>query len=368
MAHEDLSIQDNHQKPDIPNTPGMSDAPDMSDASDDEISESELYEHHRIIADKGQGLLRIDKFLMSRIENASRNKIQQAAKAGNILVNNIPVKQNYRIKPLDVVSVVMAHPPRITDLFPQEIPLNILYEDEHLLVVNKEAGMVVHPGYGNWDGTLLNALLWHFKHSGSPEVTPFLVHRIDKDTSGILLVAKTEEAHTRLAREFFYHTIKRTYQAIVWGVPKENTGTITGHIGRNLSNRLIMSVFPGGEHGRHAVTHYRVLRNFSYVSLVELQLETGRTHQIRAHMKFLGHPLFSDEKYGGEKILRGTTSGAYRKFVEDCFVLLPRQALHAMSLGFDHPITGKPMHFASDLPADMVKVLEKWEAFTQNRK
>jgi 23S rRNA pseudouridine1911/1915/1917 synthase len=340
---------------------------DSPDLIDDESAETELYEHHRIIADRGQGLLRIDKFLMARIENASRNKIQQAAKAGNILVNNKPVKQNYRIKPCDVVSVVMTHPPRINELLAQEIPLDILYEDQHLIVINKKAGMVVHPGHGNWDQTLVNALLWHFEHNGSKGVTPLLVHRIDKDTSGILLVAKSEEAQTRIARNFFDHTIDRTYQALIWGTPKENEGTIVGHVGRNLSNRLLMSVFPGGEHGKHAVTHYKVLRNYSYLSLVECKLETGRTHQIRAHMKYLGHPLFNDERYGGNKILRGTTSGAYKKFVEDCFDLLPRQALHAKSLGFLHPVNGKPMYFDSELPSDMASVIEKWETFLQNR-
>jgi len=340
---------------------------ELPDLLEEEGEESELYEHHRIIADRGQGLLRIDKFLMSRIENASRNKIQQAAKAGNIFVNDKPVKQNYRIKPLDVVSVVMTHPPRINELIPQEIPLDIVYEDEHLLVINKEAGMVVHPGHGNWDGTLVNALLWHFEQNGNTGMNPLLVHRIDKDTSGILLVSKTEEAQTRLARNFFNHTIDRTYQAIVWGVPKENEGTITGHIGRNLSNRLIMAVFPDGEHGKHAVTHYKVLKNLSYISLIECKLETGRTHQIRAHMKYLGHPLFNDERYGGNKILRGTTSGSYKKFVEESFRLLPRQALHAKSLGFLHPITGKKMYFDSELPSDMTEVVAKWQEFLQNR-
>ncbi len=335
---------------------------------DDESSESELYEHHRIVADKRQGLLRIDKFLMSRIENASRNKIQQAAKAGNILVNNKPVKSNYRVKPLDIVSVVMTHPPRINEIIPQDIPLNIVFEDEHLVVVNKAAGMVVHPGHGNWDGTLVNALLWHFQQNGEPDLNPLLVHRIDKDTSGILLVAKTEEAQTRLARNFFDHTIDRTYNAIIWGVPKESEGTITGHIGRNLSNRLIMSVFPEGDHGKHAVTHYKTLRNLSYISLIECKLETGRTHQIRAHMKHIGHPLFNDERYGGNKILRGTTSGSYKMFIEDCFQLLPRQALHAKSLGFDHPVTGEKLYFDSEFPPDMSAVLAKWENFIQNRK
>jgi len=337
--------------------------------ADDENVENELYEHHRVVADRGQSLLRIDKFLMSRIENASRNKIQQAAKAGNILVNGNPVKQNYRVKPLDVISVVMAHPPRETEVIPQHIPLTIVYEDEHILLINKEAGMVVHPGYNNFEGTMLNALVWYLqqKPGAKPGTMPLLVHRIDKDTSGIILVALTEEAQTRLAREFFNHTIQRTYQAIVWGTPKEDEGTITGHVGRNLSNRLIMDVFPDGSHGKHAVTHYRVLKSFGYVSLIECRLETGRTHQIRAHMKYLGHPLFNDERYGGNKILRGNTSGSYKHFVENCFSILPRQALHAKSLGFIHPDTGKEMFFDSELPADMQQALGKWDKLISAR-
>ncbi|MEA5109832.1 Ribosomal large subunit pseudouridine synthase D [bioreactor metagenome] len=337
--------------------------------ADDENVENELYEHHRIIADKGQGLLRIDKFLMIRIENASRSKIQQAAKAGNILVNGEPVKQNYRVKPSDVISVVMAHPPRDTEVLPEEVPLNIVYEDEHLLVINKDAGMVVHPGYANFEGTMLNALVWHLRSrpGARADEMPLLVHRIDKDTSGIILVAKTEEAQTRLARNFFDHTIRRTYQAIVWGTPREPEGTITGHVGRNLSNRLIMAVFPDGSHGKHAVTHYKVLRSYDYVSLIECRLETGRTHQIRAHMKYLGHPLFGDERYGGNQILKGTTSGSYRKFVENCFQICPRQALHAKSLGFNHPVTGKEMFFDSALPADMRTVLDRWERYLAGR-
>lgn len=342
---------------------------DSPDFADDENVENELYEHHRIIADKGQGLLRIDKFLMARIENASRNKIQQAARAGNIFVNGNQVKPNYRVKPLDVISVVMTHPPRDTEVLPENIPLNIVYEDEHLIVVNKEAGMVVHPGYANFEGTMLNALVWHMRNQAGakPDAMPLLVHRIDKDTSGIILITKTEEAQTRIARDFFNHTIRRTYQAIVWGTPKENEGTITGHVGRNLNNRLIMSVFTDGSHGKHAVTHYKVLRSFDYVSLIECRLETGRTHQIRAHMKFLGHPLFSDEKYGGNAILKGNSSGSYKKFIENCFQILPRQALHAKSLGFNHPITGKEMYFDSELPDDMIQVLEKWNLFISGR-
>lgn len=347
----------------------LDEAHESPDFIDDESVENELYEHHRITADKKQGMIRIDKFLMTRIENASRNKIQQAAKAGNILVNDVSVKSNYRVKPSDVISVVMAYPPRITELLPEEIPLDIVYEDEHLMVINKAAGMVVHPGHGNYEGTMVNALVWHFRNTpfNNPETMPLLVHRIDKDTSGIILVAKTELAQTRLARNFFDHTIERTYQAIVWGTPKETEGTITGHVGRNLTNRLVMTVFPDGEHGRHAVTHYKVLKSYGYVSLIECRLETGRTHQIRAHMKYLGHPLFSDERYGGCRILKGTTSGSYKKFIENCFELLPRQALHAKSLGFIHPITRKKMLFDSELPEDMTAVLAKWDVYLAGR-
>lgn len=342
---------------------------ELPDFIEDENADNELYEHHRLVVDKGQGLLRIDKFLMLRIENASRNKIQQAAKAGNILVNNIPVKSSYRVKPLDVIAVVLAFPPRDTTIYPQQIPVNIVYEDEHLLVVNKAAGMVVHPGYANFDDTLLNALLWHLQHQpgAKPDAMPLLVHRIDKDTSGILLVAKTEEAQSKLASDFFYHTIERTYQAIVWGVPRPTEGTITGNVGRNLSNRLVMAVFPDASHGKHAVTHYKLLQDYSYVSLVECKLETGRTHQIRAHLKHIGHPLFADERYGGMQILRGTTSGSYKKFIENCFNILPRQALHAKSLAFTHPVTGNYMHFDSALPPDMLEVLQKWENYLSNR-
>lgn len=346
--------------------------PDMHESPefiDDENVDNELYEHHRIIADRGQSILRIDKFLMMRIENASRNKIQQAAKAGCILVNGNSVKQNYKVKPLDVISVVMAHPPRDTEVLPEEIPLNIVFEDEHILVINKEAGMVVHPGYANFEGTMLNALVWHIRKdpAATTDAMPLLVHRIDKDTSGIILVAKTEEAQTRLARDFFDHTIKRTYQAVVWGTPKNSEGTITGHVGRNPANRLVMTVFTDGSQGKHAVTHYKVLRSFDYVSLIECRLETGRTHQIRAHMKHLGHPLFSDEKYGGSQILKGTTSGSYKKFIENCFETCPRQALHAKSLGFNHPVTGKEMFFDSELPEDMQALISRWEKFLEGR-
>lgn len=346
--------------------PDMYESPEFTD---DENVDTELYEHHRIVADRGQSLLRIDKFLMMRIENASRNKIQQAAKAGCILVNGNAVKQNYKVKPLDVISVVMAQPPRDTEALPEEIPLNIVYEDEHILVINKEAGMVVHPGYANFEGTMLNALVWHIRKApgAAADAMPLLVHRIDKDTSGIILVAKTEEAQTRLARDFFDHTIKRTYQAVVWGTPKNSEGTITGHVGRNPANRLVMTVFTDGSQGKHAVTHYKILRSFDYISLIECRLETGRTHQIRAHMKHLGHPLFSDEKYGGSQILKGTTSGSYKKFVENCFEVCPRQALHAKSLGFNHPVTGIEMFFDSELPEDMQALISRWEKFLEGR-
>lgn len=328
---------------------------------------NELYEHFRFVVDKGQALLRIDKYLMNRIENASRNKIQNAAKAGNILVNNKPVKPNYRVKPDDIISIVLAYPPKEIEIIPQDIPLNILYEDEDILIVNKEAGMVVHPGYGNWDGTLVNALLYHlqnFSYIKSPDEQVFLVHRIDKNTSGILLVAKNELAQAKLAKEFFDHTVERKYVALVWGDFKEDEGTIEGHIGRSLKNRKVMTVFPNGEYGKEANTHYRVLKRFGYVTLVECKLETGRTHQIRAHFKYIKHPLFNDETYGGDQILKGTTFTKYKQFIQNCFKILPRQALHAKSLGFKHPISGKYLSFDSELPEDMKTVIEKWEQYS----
>ncbi|MBC35938.1 MAG: RNA pseudouridine synthase [Bacteroidetes bacterium] len=332
--------------------------------------QNELFEHYQLTVDKGQELIRIDKYLMNRIMNASRNKIQNAAKAGNILVNGSAIKQNYKVKPLDNISIVMAYPPREVEIIPQNIPLNIVYEDEHIMLINKEAGMVVHPGFNNYDGTLVNALTYYLENESptkhlNPE--PLLVHRIDKDTTGIMLVAKTEIAQTKLAKNFFDHTIERKYQAIIWGDPKEEKGTIEGHIGRSLKNRLVQAVFPDGEHGKPAITHYKVLRSFGYVSLVECQLETGRTHQIRAHMKHIGHPLFSDTSYGGDQILKGTTFTKYKQFVQNCFKLIPRQALHAKYLGFEHPITGEKMEFNSDLPLDMQQLIEKWEAYSKTK-
>lgn len=334
------------------------------------FEQSELYEHHRIVADKGQGLLRIDKFLFNHLKGVSRNKIQMAVRAGNVLVNENSVKPNYRVKPEDLITIVLPYPHREFEVLPENIPINIMYEDEHLIVVNKEAGMVVHPGHGNYTGTLINALMWHLKDLPlfqSGEIRPGLVHRIDKDTSGILVIAKTELALNRMARQFFDRSTKRTYHALVWGTFENPAGTIEGNIGRCIRDRLKMQVFPDGENGKHAVTHYRVIEQLGYVSLIECRLETGRTHQIRVHMEYINHPIFNDERYGGNKILRGTVFSKYRQFVENCFELLPRHALHAKSLGFKHPETGKEMHFDSPLPHDMQQTVEKWRNYLANR-
>lgn len=332
--------------------------------------DQELFEHHSFIADKGQSPLRVDKFLGNKIENASRNKIQSAAEAGNIHVNGTPVKSNYKVKPGDQVAVVMAYPPREIELIPQDIPLDIVFEDDHLIVVNKQPGMVVHPGYGNYSGTLVNALMHHLKNLPlfqSGDQRPGLVHRIDKNTSGLLVIAKTEQAMNHLAGQFFHKTSEREYVAMVWGIPKERKGTITGHIGRSLKNRKVMTVFPDGEYGKHAVTHYEVIEELGYISVVKCRLETGRTHQIRAHFRYLGHPLFNDNEYGGDQILKGTTFTKYKQFVQNCFNILPRQALHAKSLGFEHPATGEWMLFNSEIPADMTEVMEKWRRYLAGR-
>jgi 23S rRNA pseudouridine1911/1915/1917 synthase len=331
-----------------------------------EEESQELYEHYRFVADKGQRPLRVDKYLMNLMENTTRNKIQNAAKAGNILVNGTPVKPNYKVKPEDVISIVLAHPPRLIEINPEAIPVDIVYEDEDILLVNKKPGMVVHPGYGNYTGTLLNALLYHFQQTGQ-EAEPLLVHRIDKDTSGLLLVTKTELAQSKLAKQFFDHTIERKYQALVWGDFEEDSGTITGNLGRDPKNRKLMRVFPDGDFGKEAVTHYKVLERFTYVTLVECELETGRTHQIRAHMRYVRHPLFSDATYGGDEILRGTTFTKYKQFVQNCFKTIPRQALHAKSLGFVHPTTGKQMFFDSVLPEDMTGVIDKWRNYAVHK-
>lgn len=340
--------------------PEYEETPEVLEESQD------LYEHHRVVADKGQGLLRIDKFLMTRIENASRNKIQQAAHAGNILVNGQPVRPNYRVKPGDIISIVLSYPPREIEIIAEDIPLDIRYEDEDLIIVNKNAGMVVHPAYGNYTGTLVNALAFHLReHSPdkAPERLPFLVHRIDKDTTGVMLAAKNELAQARLAAQFFHHTIDRHYLALAWGDFKEETGTITGHIGRSQKDRKVFTVYPDESQGRHAVTHYRVVERFGYVTLLDCKLETGRTHQIRVHFQHIRHPLFGDETYGGNKILKGTTFTKYRQFVNNCFDILPRQALHAQSLAFTHPSTKQWVEFRSEPPDDMQTVIEKWRSY-----
>ncbi len=330
----------------------------------DSLDTDSLHEHYSFEASKGQEPLRVDKFLMNFIENATRNKIQAAAKEGNIWVNQNAVKSNYKVKAGDKVQVMFEHPPYENLLVPEDIPLDIVYEDEVLLVVNKPAGMVVHPGHGNYSGTLVNALLYHFKDFPlNSDSRPGLVHRIDKDTSGLLVVAKTAEAMTHLSRQFFDKTSTREYIALAWGVFSEASGTIEGHIGRSLKNRLQMDVFEDESFGKPAITHYKVLEDLRYVSLIQCQLETGRTHQIRAHMKHIGHPLFNDERYGGDKILKGTTFTKYKQFVDNCFKLLPRQALHAKTLGFEHPITKKVLTFNTDLPEDFTACLEKWRAY-----
>jgi len=339
-------------------------------AEEDVSDQQDLYEHYRYIVDPGQSLLRIDKYLSSRIENVSRTRIQDAANAGNILVNNKTVKPNYRVKPGDVVQIVLPDPPREIELIPEDIKINIVYEDDDVIVVNKEPGMVVHPAYGNYTGTLVNALMWHFKDLPlfqSGESRPGLVHRIDKNTSGILVVAKNELALNRLSKQFYDRTTDRKYIALVWGVPNPVEGTITGHVGRNLKDRKIMQVFPDGSQGKNAVTHYRVTEDFGYVSLIECKLETGRTHQIRVHFSFIKHPLFNDDEYGGNQILKGTTFAKYQQFVRNCFKILPRQALHAKSLAFDHPVTGKRLSFDSELPDDMKQVIDKWRSYVSSR-
>ncbi len=340
------------------------DDPEDLEGSDDPQGDGQMYEHFRFVADKGQQLLRVDKFLVDHLQNASRNRIQQAAEAGCILVNGKAVKSNYRVKPADVVSVVMDRPRYENEIIAEDIPLDIVYEDADVLVVNKPAGLVVHPGHGNWSGTLVNALAWHFRDTPDYDVNDprlGLVHRIDKDTSGLLVVAKTPDAKTNLGRQFFNKTTKREYVAVVWGRPQPDAGTIIGNIARDPKDRLRMAVFaPDGEIGKHAVTHYEVIEPLGYVSVVKCVLETGRTHQIRVHMQHKGHPLFNDARYGGDQILRGTTSATYRRFVANCFEICPRQALHARTLGFVHPRTRQEMFFSCPIPEDMTALMEKW--------
>ena len=339
---------------------------------DDEIDESApLYEHHRLTADKGQTPMRVDKFLIDHLSGTSRNRVQKAADAGFIMVNDVAVKRSYKVKPGDVVKVMLDRPHYDNIISPEDIPLHIVYEDDDLMVINKPAGLVVHPGVGNWTGTLLNAIAWHLKDKpqydiNNPEIG--LVHRIDKDTSGLLVVAKTPNAKTHLGLQFFNKTTKREYNALVWGTVKDDCGRIEGNIARNPKDRMQMAVFdPAGDIGKPAVTHYEVMERFAYTTLVKCVLETGRTHQIRVHMRHIGHTLFNDERYGGDEILRGTPFSKYRQFVDNCFHLCPRQALHAKTLGFVHPRTGEEMFFTSDIPADMTALIEKWRGYVPNR-
>lgn len=333
----------------------------------DDDEEEGLYEYHRFEADPGQSAVRIDKFLVDRIEKLSRNRIQQAARAGNILVNGKPVKSNYKVRPYDDIRIVMAHPPAEYTIEPEDVGLDIVYEDESLMVINKPAGMVVHPGHGNFSGTLVHGLLYH--QQSWPEVNgagrPGIVHRLDKNTSGLLVVGKTEYSLSHLARQFYDRTTKRTYIALAWGDFDEDTGTVTGNIGRDPRNRRLMAVFPHGDQGKHAVTHYRVLQRFGYTTLLECRLETGRTHQIRVHMSHIGHPLFNDFHYGGDKIVSGTVYTRYRQFIDNCFKLMPYHSLHAKSLGFRHPDTGRDMYFEQPLPNYFTELLDKWERYTR---
>ena len=331
---------------------------------------AELYEHFRVVVDKGQSQVRVDKYLFERLVNSSRNRIQKAADAGLIMANGKPVKSSYKVKPCDVLTVMMDRPRYDNDIIPEDIPLDIVYEDNDLMVVNKPAGLVVHPGCGNYHGTLVNAIAWHLKDNprydpNDPQVG--LVHRIDKDTSGLLVVAKTPDAKTHLGLQFYNKTTKRKYNALVWGIVENNEGTIEGNIGRNPKDRMQMAVLSDPARGKHAVTHYRVLERLGYVTLVECVLETGRTHQIRVHMKHIGHTLFNDERYGGNEILKGTHFSKYKQFVNNCFETCPRQALHAMTLGFVHPRTGEEMFFTSPLPEDMTNLIDKWRNYISNR-
>lgn len=351
------------------------------DYIDDELEDSlediepvdespELYEHFRTVVDKGQTPVRIDKYLFERIVNASRNRIQTAADNGFVMANGKPVKSSYKVKPLDVLTVMMDRPRYENDIIPEDIPLDIVYEDDDLMVINKPAGLVVHPGCGNYHGTLVNAIAWHLRNvptydPNDPQVG--LVHRIDKDTSGLLVVAKTPDAKTSLGLQFYNKTTKREYNALVWGIVEQDEGTVTGNIGRNPKDRMQMAVMTDPTQGKHAVTHYQVLERLGYVTLVKCVLETGRTHQIRVHMKHIGHVLFNDERYGGHEILKGTHFSKYKQFVNNCFDICPRQALHAKTLGFVHPRTGEEMFFTSELPEDMTTLLDKWRTYISNR-
>lgn len=337
--------------------------------NEEESENQGLFEHYNFIADKGQEPLRIDKFLMDKIPNTTRNKLQSALGNGHISVNNNPVKSNYKVKPSDDIKVEMPYPPTEIELIPEDIPLDIVYEDDDVIVLNKQSEMVVHPGYGNFTGTLVNGLVYHIENLPQSDVAnrPGLVHRLDKNTTGIMVVAKNEHALSHLSKQFYDRTTERRYHALVWGDVKEEEGTVTGNVGRALKNRKVMDVFPEEDFGKHAVTHYKVLKRYGYVTLIECKLETGRTHQIRVHMKHIGNTLFNDFDYGGDRILKGTSFSKYKQFVNNCFKILPRQALHAKSLGFEHPKTGKWMQFDSELPQDMTDTLAKWDVYIANR-
>lgn len=339
----------------------------IEETTEDELDD-ELFEHYRIVADPKQSLIRIDKFLMDRLPNVTRTKIQGGVHEGFVKVNEKQVKPNYKVHPNDVITVAFPEPPRDTEVIPENIPLNIVFEDKHLLVVNKPAGMVVHPAYQNWSGTLVNALTYHFQNlpvMPGNQGRPGLVHRIDKDTSGLLVIAKDEQTLTGLAKQFFDHSIERTYLALVWGIPEPPDGTINVHVGRSLKDRRLTVAFPAGDYGRHAITHYKLIQDLRYVSLLACRLETGRTHQIRAHMRYLGHPLFNDAMYGGSEIVKGTTFTKYKQFVDNCFKVLPRQGLHAKTLAFVHPVTKEHMKFDSEMPQDMLDVVNKWEHYVK---
>lgn len=340
----------------------------QDDISKIEQEDDGLFEHHQIKVDPKQDLLRIDKFLMDRLPNVTRNKVQKAIKDGFVQVNGETIKANYKIHPNDTIRIALPEPPRDTEVKPENIPLDIVYEDSDFLIVNKQAGMVVHPAHQNWEGTLVNALAYHFQQLPEMEGNegrPGLVHRIDKDTSGLLVIAKTEKSMTHLAKQFFDHSIERTYYALVWGDMEDDEGTIDVNLGRSFKDRRITDAFPDGDFGRTSVTHYKVLERLRYVTLIQCNLETGRTHQIRAHMKYIGHPLFNDATYGGDRILKGTQFSKYKSFVDNCFKVIPRQALHAKSLGFIHPTQNKSVYFESELPEDLQTVLEKWRHYIQ---
>ncbi len=351
---------------------GFSTAPAFGREEAELGSDGQMHEHFRTVVDKGHSMVRIDKYLVNCMSQISRNRIQLAADAGSILVNGKAVKSNYKVKPFDEISIVLAYPPTEFHIEPQDIPLTIVYEDDDLMVVNKNPGMVVHPGFGNWEGTLLNAIAWHLKDDPKFDINDprlGLVHRIDKDTSGLLVVAKNEHAKSHLGKQFFNKTTSRLYNALVWGVISEDGGTVDGDIGRDPRDRMLFAVFPNGENpnAKHAVTHYRVMERFAHVTLVECKLETGRTHQIRVHMKHIGHTLFNDERYGGNIVLRGERTAKYKQFITNCLEICPRQALHAKTLGFEHPRTGEYMNFNSELPADMQALIDKWRVYTASK-